>query len=144
MVAGGLLLMSYTTRLTPGTSFTMRLEILPRTSYGSLAQSAVIPSSDVTARIATTFAYVRPSPMTPTDRTGVRIANDCHTLRYSPAALISSMTIQSASRSVSRRSAVTSPRMRIARPGPGNGWRWTIASGSPSACPTRRTSSLNR
>jgi len=26
--------------------------------------------------------------MTPTLRTGVRIANDCHRLRYSPAALI--------------------------------------------------------
>src|SRR6476619_8284576 len=83
MVAGGFELMSYTTRLTPGTSLTMRYEILPRTSYGSLAQSAVIPSSDVTARMATTLAYVRPSPMTPTDRTGVRIANDCQTLRYS-------------------------------------------------------------
>ena len=74
----------------------------------------------------------------------MRIANDCHTLRYRPAALISSITIQSASRSVSSRSAVTSPMIRIARPGPGNGWRWTIASGSPSAVPTSRTSSLNR
>ena len=48
--------MSYTTRLTPGTSLTIRLLILPRTSYGSLAQSAVMPSSEVTARIATTLA----------------------------------------------------------------------------------------
>jgi hypothetical protein len=56
MVAGGLLLMSYTTRLTPGTSFTIREEILPSTSYGSFAQSAVIPSSDVTALMATTLA----------------------------------------------------------------------------------------
>jgi hypothetical protein len=56
IVAGGLLLMSYTTRLTLGTSLTMRDEILARTSYGSFAQSAVIPSSDVTARMATTLA----------------------------------------------------------------------------------------
>ena len=56
IVAGGFDEMSYTTRLTPGTSLTMRLLILPSTSYGSFAQSAVIPSSDVTARIATTFA----------------------------------------------------------------------------------------
>jgi len=56
IVAGGFELMSYTTRFTPGTSFTIRLEIFPSTSYGSLAQSAVIPSSDVTARMATTFA----------------------------------------------------------------------------------------
>ena len=33
-----------------------------------------MPSSDVAARMATTFAYVRPAPMTPTLRTGVRIA----------------------------------------------------------------------
>ncbi len=32
IVAGGLLLMSYTTRLTPGTSLTIRELILPRTS----------------------------------------------------------------------------------------------------------------
>ena len=32
-----------------------------------------MPSSLVTARTATTLAYVRPSPMTPTLRTGVRI-----------------------------------------------------------------------
>jgi len=56
MVAGGLELMSYTTRFTPGTSFTIREEILASTSYGSRAQSAVMPSSDVTARIATTLA----------------------------------------------------------------------------------------
>ena len=44
----------------PRTSFTIRLEILPRTSYGSFAQSAVIPSSLVTARIATTFNEFTP------------------------------------------------------------------------------------
>src|SRR5919198_1084017 len=32
--------------------------------------------------------------------------------------------------------------MRMARPGPGNGWRHTIRSGRPSSSPTRRTSSL--
>ena len=32
--------------------------------------------------------------------------------------------------------------IRIERPGPGNGWRQTIGSGSPSSSPTRRTSSL--
>src|ERR1035437_1912262 len=78
IVAGGLELMSYTTRFTPGTSLTMRELILPSTSYGIFAQSAVIPSSDFTARMATTLAYVRPSPMTQTERSGVRMANDCH------------------------------------------------------------------
>src|SRR6476646_11076624 len=56
IVAGGFDEMSYTTRFTPETSLTIRLEIFARTSYGSFAQSAVIPSSDVTARIAPTFA----------------------------------------------------------------------------------------
>ena len=40
-------------------------------------------------------------------------------------------------------SAVTSPRMRMASPGPGKGWRQTSRSGRPSSRPTSRTSSLN-
>ncbi len=54
IVAGGFVLISYTTRLTPLTSFTMRDETRARNASGSLAQSAVIPSVDVTARSATT------------------------------------------------------------------------------------------
>src|SRR5689334_12664464 len=53
IVDGGLELMSNTTRFTPRTSFTMREEIRARSSCGSLAQSAVIPSRLSTARIAT-------------------------------------------------------------------------------------------
>ena len=52
MVAGGLEVMSYTTRFTPETTFTMRLEMRASTSKGMRAQSAVIASSLVTARIA--------------------------------------------------------------------------------------------
>ena len=59
IVPGGLLVMSYTTRLIPRTSLTIRDEILRSTSYGSGAQSAVIPSSLSTARIAHVAAYVR-------------------------------------------------------------------------------------
>ena len=59
MVPGGLLVTSNTTRLTPGTSLTMRFEIRASTSYGRRAQSAVIASSDVTTSTATTLAYVR-------------------------------------------------------------------------------------
>ena len=55
IVDGGLLEMSYTTRFTPGTSLTMRRLINPSTSYGTLAQSAVIPSSLSTMRTATTL-----------------------------------------------------------------------------------------
>ena len=59
MVDGGFELMSYTTRLTPFTSLMIRLDIFPNTSFGILAQSAVIPSRLVTARIAITCSYVR-------------------------------------------------------------------------------------
>jgi len=51
IVAGGFDVTSSTTRFTPGISFTMRAEIVSTRSYGSLAQSAVIASSLVTARI---------------------------------------------------------------------------------------------
>ena len=52
MVAGGLLLTSYTTRLTPFTSLAIRLEMWASTSGGNGNQSAVIPSRLVTARSA--------------------------------------------------------------------------------------------
>src|ERR1700694_408570 len=56
IVPGGFDVMSYTTRLIPRTSLTILLEIVRSTSYGSGAQSAVIPSSLSTARIAHVFA----------------------------------------------------------------------------------------
>jgi ethanolamine utilization protein EutQ len=52
IVPGGLEVMSYTTRFTPFTSFTIREEIVFNTSCGSATQSAVMPSSELTARIA--------------------------------------------------------------------------------------------
>src|SRR5919201_3433036 len=122
MVAGGFELRSRATRFTPGISLMIRDEIASSTSYGSRAQSAVIASSDVTARITTGYAYVRSSPWTPTERIAGSTANDCHRSRYRPARLISSCRIESAARRISSRSAVTSPMIRIARPGPGNGW----------------------
>src|SRR5262249_49239526 len=53
VVAGGLGVTSRTTRLTCGISFTIRDETSSTRSYGSRAQSAVIASSEVTARITT-------------------------------------------------------------------------------------------
>ena len=47
----------------------------PRT--GSFAQSAVIPSTECTARTAQASSYVRSSPMTPTLLTGRSTANAC-------------------------------------------------------------------
>ena len=41
-------------------------------------------------------------------------------------------------------SAVISPKIRMARPGPGNGWRFRMFSGSSNERPTARTSSLKR
>src|SRR5690606_15260732 len=77
MVPGGFDVMSYTTRFTPRTSLMIRDETRPRSSYGSGTQSAVMPSSECTARTATTSSYVRASPMTPTERTGSSTANAC-------------------------------------------------------------------
>jgi hypothetical protein len=54
MVAGGFEEMSYTTRLMPRTSLMMRDEMRARSSCGSRAQSAVIPSVLCTARSAHT------------------------------------------------------------------------------------------
>ena len=51
--------------------------------------------------------------------------------------------MRSAWRRMASSRSSTAPRTRIARPGPGNGWRPTISSGSPSSRPTCRTSSLN-
>src|SRR5436190_10276789 len=56
IVPGGLEVMSYATRFTPGTSRTMRCAIRSRTSCGRRAQSAVIASSDVTTRTTTGFS----------------------------------------------------------------------------------------
>ncbi len=53
ILAGGLVVTSSTTRFTCGTSLTIRLEMTRTTSYGMRAQSAVIKSSVVTARMAT-------------------------------------------------------------------------------------------
>src|SRR5262249_62257782 len=144
IVPGGLLVMSSTTRFTSRISLIIREAICSSRSYGSRAQSAVIASSLVTARIAITLPYVRSSPCTPTVRMSGSTQNDCHSSRYRPALRISSWRMKSAVRSVSRRSFVASPpTTRIARPGPGNGWRQTRRSGSPSSAPTARTPSLN-
>src|SRR5580765_6875322 len=52
IVAGGFDVTSSTTRFTAGISLMIRDETSSIRSYGSRAQSAVIASSDVTARIA--------------------------------------------------------------------------------------------
>ena len=56
IVLGGLEEMSKQTRFTPLTSLMMRLDMMPSRSYGIFAQSAVMPSWLVTARMATTFS----------------------------------------------------------------------------------------
>mmetsp|Transcript_11015 Transcript_11015/g.23367 ORF Transcript_11015/g.23367 Transcript_11015/m.23367 type:complete len:224 (+) Transcript_11015:575-1246(+) len=53
------------------------------------------------------------------------------------------MTIASASWRIFTRSRVTSPRIRMASPGPGKGCRQTLFSSIPMAIPNSRTSSLN-
>src|SRR5690606_23972981 len=79
IVPGGFEVMSYTTRLMPRTSLVIRDETRASRSCESRAQSAVMPSDDVTARRATVFSYVRKSPITPTDWIGKSTANACQT-----------------------------------------------------------------
>src|SRR5438876_9818806 len=56
IVEGGFELTSKTTRFTPFTSLMTRAEMDANTSAGSRAQSAVMPSTLVTARTATTLS----------------------------------------------------------------------------------------
>src|SRR5690606_12865097 len=144
MVAGGFELMSYTTRLTPGTSLMMRRAMASSTSWGSRAHRASSPSGLTTARTPTMCPYVRRPSATPTVRVSVSAANAWNTSRSSPARRSSSVTMASAARTTCRRSSVTSPTTRTASPGPGNGCRHKISSGRPSTWPSRRTSSLNK
>src|SRR5712691_8317042 len=87
MVDGGFELMSYTTRLMPFTSFTMRDEMRASRSCGRRAQSAVMPSRLSTARIAAVYSYVRSSPITPTLCTGSSTAKLCQSFVYQPSRL---------------------------------------------------------
>ena len=124
IVDGGLLVTSYTTRLTPRTSLTMRLDD-PR-------QELVRQPRPVRGHAVLRLDRAQ------RDRVlvGAVVAHDAdraHRQEHGeaparprgrgPAALISSTKIASASRSRSSRSLVTGPRQRTARPGPGNGWR---------------------
>src|SRR5574337_28345 len=54
IVPGGLLVTSYTTRLTPPTSLMMRVAARARKLISKRKKSAVMPSTEVTARSATT------------------------------------------------------------------------------------------
>src|SRR3954452_21287967 len=118
IVAGGLLLISYTTRFTPDTRLMIRVEIRASSSYGRCDQSAVMKSSVCTARIATAFSYVLPSPMTPTDCTGRSTAKACDVFLYQPDPFSSSSTIAAAWRKTSRRSWLTGRRQRTEMLGP--------------------------
>src|SRR5260370_5016152 len=65
MVAGGLLVMSRTTRLISGTSLVTRVEIRASTSAGSRAQSAVRASSPVTRPSTRGLPVLPPAPCPP-------------------------------------------------------------------------------
>jgi hypothetical protein len=63
----------------PGTSSVILFDILAMRSWGILYQSAVMPSSLVTARTITTRPSSLLSPFTPTHLPSVRTANACQT-----------------------------------------------------------------
>ena len=56
IVPGGFVVMSYTTRFTPGTSLMIRFEIVPSTSCGMSEKSTVMASAEDTARTAITLS----------------------------------------------------------------------------------------
>ena len=56
IVPGGLLVMSYVTRLIPRTSLMMRVAARPKKAMSNGKKSAVMPSLDVTARRAQTLS----------------------------------------------------------------------------------------
>ena len=88
-----------------------------------------------------TCSYVRLSPITPTALTGSKTANAWLIWSYSPAFRISSLYILSASWRILTCSRVTGPRIRIANPGPGKGWRCTRCCGIERRRPSALTSS---
>mmetsp|Transcript_24890 Transcript_24890/g.41612 ORF Transcript_24890/g.41612 Transcript_24890/m.41612 type:complete len:287 (+) Transcript_24890:501-1361(+) len=123
----------------------MRLEHRCRKSGSKGYQSAVMPSAEVIALSAMTYACVRWSPCTPTERMGRNTANACQILSYRPSSRSMLMKISSTSLSVSSAPGwVTEPRQRTARPGPGKGWRFKNTLGTSMSAPILRTSSLKR
>ena len=143
MVDGGFPEISYTTRLIPLTSLMILLDTLPNKSYGSSAQWAVIKSEVTIARKETTYSYVLPSPMTPTDFTGRNTVNACDVFSYQPFSFNSSIKIASAFLKRLANSNFTSPRILTPSPGPGKGCLYSISFGKLSASPNFLTSSLN-
>ncbi len=75
---------------------------------------------------------MRPSPCHPnrSQKSARSTTGHCQIWWSRPADVSSSRAMASARRSVSRRSAVTSPTIRMPRLGPGKGWRATMSSGS--------------
>ena len=134
---------SHMTLVTPSTSFTTFVLTLLRNDLSKLKVSAVMKSVVTTALNATMKPWTLLSPITPTAFIPREAAYAWLIFRYSPAVRISSIRILSASLTMRSCSSVTSPIMRIARPGPGNGCRQTNYSGIPSFVPSSRTSSLN-
>src|SRR5260370_40424126 len=140
IVAGGLVVISYTTREIFGTSFTIREDIFCKRSYGSFAQVAVIISVDSTTRRATTSPKNFPSPLVAVEYAPVITGNEIKTLSSQPLRLNSSSTMLSACSSCARRAAVTSLLIRTAYPGPGNGCFIISSSDNPIVIPKERTS----
>ena len=87
---------------------------------------------------------MRPSPITPTLLTGVSTAKYCHGCGSSVGG-VDLFAHDRVGFAHDRRAAlrVTSPMMRTARPGPGNGCRCDDVLGQAEHAPSSRTSSLN-
>ena len=144
IVDGGFDEMSYTTRLMPRTSLTMRDEIDASSSCGRRAQSAVMPSRLSTARIGD-GVFVGP-----------RVAHDADALhRQQHREALPQPLVPAGAADLLGHDLVGQPQQiqplprdlaeqAHGEPGPGNGWRTTNSRSRPRSWPTRRTSSLKR
>jgi len=143
IVPGGLLVTSYTTRFTPFTSLMIRVAARPKKPMSKGKKSAVMPSLDVTARKRANGIV------------GAAVAHYAHRAhRQEHGEGLPDLVVEAGGADFFEIDRVGLAQdvellladgagMRMARPGPGNGWRPTKASGRPSSRPKARTSSLN-
>mmetsp|Transcript_4484 Transcript_4484/g.11498 ORF Transcript_4484/g.11498 Transcript_4484/m.11498 type:complete len:241 (+) Transcript_4484:414-1136(+) len=104
------------------------------------AVSAIPPSAaSCRAVIPTRCAYERPSPCTPTVRMGSSEQLYCSP---KPSSVVSASSSACTASLPGGAYGSAMHRMRMARPGPGKGWRQTRSSDRPSCSPNMRTSSL--
>ena len=145
IVPGGLLVMSSTTRPTGRISLIIREAICSSRSYGagpsrqSSRRRWSPRGSRSRCRKSASLPGRRPCGCRATRRTTATTRGTGRPCGSRPGG-----SRRPHAGSPGRSRVASPPTIRIARPGPGKGWRQTSRSGRPSSAPTARTSSLNR